>query len=119
MGVLIRFVFPRCVGGDTLYRVDLRSGTTVGFAARRSNGTIVALTARGHRLEHVGVAITFPTLIDAAAHAWLSFMADSPAPLLGPPRRDGLRIGRHAAISRMRACRAKHAAEPDDRSDPR
>jgi hypothetical protein len=91
MGVLIRFVSPRCVGGDTLYRLHLRSDTTVGFAARRSNGTIVALTARGHHLEHAGVAITFPTLIDAATHAWMSFMADSPAPLLGPPGRDGLR----------------------------
>src|SRR5207247_1583883 len=66
MSVLIRFVSPRYVGGDTLYRVALRGGPTVGCAARRSNGTIVALTARGHRPEHAGAAIPFPMLIDAA-----------------------------------------------------
>jgi hypothetical protein len=90
LSVLIHIHATRDPGGVTAYRVALSGGTTIGVVRRRADESIIASTPEGHRVTHGDTSVQFATVVDAAAHVWMAFMA---RPIASPPvqRRRGAR----------------------------
>jgi hypothetical protein len=78
--IVIRISHAENQDGVTVRHVCLQSGTAIGCIAQATADSFTARSAEGHSLVHGDTEITFPSLIDAAAHVWMSFMASRADP---------------------------------------
>jgi hypothetical protein len=75
VSIVIRIRHAESRDGVTVRHVCLQSGTLIGRVAQATVDSFTARSAEGHPLVHGDTEITFPSLTDAAAHVWMSFMA--------------------------------------------
>jgi hypothetical protein len=75
VSIVIRIRHPETRNGVTVHHVCLQSGTLIGCIEQATADSFTARSAEGHSLVHGDTEITFPSLTDAAAQVWMSFMA--------------------------------------------
>lgn len=75
MSIIIRIRHAESRDGVTVHRVCLQSGTLIGCIEQATADSFAARSAEGHSLVDLDTETTFPSLTDAAAQVWMSFMA--------------------------------------------